>query len=212
MWHSSSKSRKTWRWSWNFLLKRQVFSLWIESSTLNTELSNVSSWRQTKVKDMQRVELFTKLATWSKRWGVGFGRGWLREQEQKLLFLRSTLIQTQGTLSSWVAKWIDVWFMRSIIAILWKKSFKGLPLITKSKIKVACKHIYSLTCLPLITSPLEIHDPTEPNFFPLPWTSNVLSFFCVWQNLPPPETLNTPALTPTLLSSWFPPFKLCRSA
>lgn len=60
---------------------------------------------RSNVKGVQRLHLFTKLKTWAKRKGEGVeGRRGGREQEQKLLFLRSMLFLTQGTLSTQVVK------------------------------------------------------------------------------------------------------------
>lgn len=113
------------------------------------------------VKSVERLGLFTKPKTWTNRTVVGL----VEEQKQDLAFLRNTLYLTEGTLSIQATRWI-VQFMRPVITMLCIKSFKGLPLIVKSKLRVACKHMYILTSFPPIASSLEASDPTEPNFLP----------------------------------------------
>lgn len=56
---------------------------------------------RTSVKGMEIWKLFTKLD--KEKCGLGVGRD-IREEEQKLLFLRSSLFLTQGHFSIYIAK------------------------------------------------------------------------------------------------------------
>lgn len=56
-------------------------------------------------------------------------------------------------------------FTKPVIIIICLKSFEGLPPISKSESRMACKNMYRLTYDPLMASPLEISGPTEPIVF-----------------------------------------------